>query len=78
VAQIGHYHMAVTVVFLVVSRQSEYFLFRAKRIFPVLSWSRSSLSANNGEVDNHVFSVDEQNEENGWILALMGKKKFMS
>ena len=32
------------------SRQSEYFLFRAKQIFPVLSWSKSSLDKD-GKLD---------------------------
>jgi hypothetical protein len=50
----------------------------ATQILAVFPGAKSSLNANNCEVDNHVFSVDEQNEENGWILALMGKKKFMS
>jgi len=42
------------------SRQSEYFLFRAKQKFPVLSWSKSSLDTSYDEAKDHVFSTDGQ------------------
>jgi len=41
------------------SRQSEYFLFRAKQIFPVLSWSKSSLDKSYDEAKADVFSMDD-------------------
>lgn len=40
--------------------------------------AKSSLGNSYGEEKDYVFSMDDHDAENGWILALMGKKKFMS
>ena len=57
-AQTGNYHMAVTVRVGLMSRQSEYFLFRAKQKFPVLTQTKSFLSSSYGEGRVDVSSMD--------------------
>ena len=48
------------------SRQSEYFRFRAKQKLPVLSWSKSSLDKSYDEAKDYVSSMGDPVE--GYIF----------